>query len=306
MTRVLSRTGTAALVGVLLGIGVARVRAQDPAAAGKTFEVASVKQNKSGAPFIRFGSAPGGRLNADNVPVRELIRFAYALQNFQMIGGPAWINDERFDIVAKAPEGTPPSGPPAPGMPSPQQLMLQNLLAERFKLKAHRETRDMPIYALLLARPDGKLGPKIEVSTTDCAARAAARGRGAGGGPPAAPPIPAPGERPPCGMFMGPASIAAGDVGMKQLAQSLSPRVGRIVIDKTGLTGNYSFNLDFTPDPAQIPQGPPPPGVQVPAFDPNGPSLYTALQEQLGLKLDSQRGPVEVLVIDSVEHPMED
>ena len=212
---------------------------------------------------------------------------------------------QRYDIVAKMPEGTAPPGPPAPGMPSPQQLMVQNLLAERFKLKAHRETREMPIYALLLARPDGTLGPKIEVSTTDCAALAAARGR-AGGAPPGPPQLPQPGERPPCGMFMGPASIAAGVVGMSQLAQGLSPRVGRIVVDKTGLTASYAFNLDFTPDPAQMPQGAPPPGVQVPTFDPNGPSLYTALQEQLGLKLDSQRGPVEVLVIDSVEHPTED
>jgi uncharacterized protein (TIGR03435 family) len=301
----LSATGMAALVALAVATQLVPLRAQDPAAAGKTFEVASVKQNKSASAMIRFMTPPGGKVTAENVPVRELIRFAYQLQPVQIVGGPSWINDDRFDIVAKAPDGTPPMmGPPQDGSPTPIQLMMQNLLAERFKLKARRELREQPIYALVLARADGKLGPKIEVSTTDCAAVAAARGRGAG--PAGPPPIPQPGERPPCGMFMSPATVAAGNVSMKQLAQALSPRVGRPVIDKTGLTGNYAFNLEFTPDQGQLPQGPLPPGVQLPPFDPNGPSLFTALQEQLGLKLDSQRGQVEVLVIDSVEHPVED
>ena len=184
--------------------------------------------------------------------------------------------------------------------------MLRALLAERFKLVVHMETKEMPVYALVLARPDGKLGPKIDVSTVDCAAMMAARGRGAGGPPPAPP---APGERPPCGVFMGPGNIAAGSVGMSQLAQVLSPRVNRIIVDKTELKGQYGFTLDFTPD--QMPNLPPgvtaPPGAPpLPPIDPNGPSLFTALQEQLGLKLDSQRGQVEMLVIDSIEQPTPD
>ncbi len=300
---VLAVAGIAAFGAPVVGLlEMPRVQAQTPAppAASPTFEVASVKANKSGEGFIRFGLMPGGRFNAINAPVRELIRFAYNLQNFQIEGGPSWINSDRFDVTAKAEGDVPPT---APGTTGPIQLMMRALLAERFKLVVHNETKEVPIYALVLARPDGKLGPKIEVSTVDCAALFAAR---RGGGPPPAPPVP--GERPPCGLFMGMGSIAGGNSTMTQLAQVLGPRVNRIVVDKTGLKGQYGFNLDFTPD--QMPNMPPgalPPGaIPLPPVDPNGPSLFTALQEQLGLKLDSQRGPVETLVIDKIEQPTED
>lgn len=106
-------------------------------------------------------------------------------------------------------------------------------------------------------------------------------------------------------MFMGLGSIAAGGVPMSQVAQTLSQRVNRIVIDKTGLAGNYAFTLEFTPDQLP-PPGSAPPGVPVPQIDPNGPSIFTAIQEQLGLKLESQRGPVDMLVVDSVEPPTPD
>ena len=268
------------------------------------FEVASVKPNKSGEGFIRFGMQPGGRFTAQNAPLRELIRFAYNVQPFQMEGGPGWMSSDRFDVTAKA-EGE--VAMVAPGQTGPIQLMMRSLLEERFKLKVHRETKEMPIYALVLARSDGRLGAQIEPSTVDCAAQ---RGRGAGaadgrGGPPPPPPgPPKPGERPPCGMFMGPASVGAGDVSLEQLAQLLSGRVNRVVQDRTGLTGRYSFNIEFTPD--QIPPG----GFQLNGapvqINPDGPSLFTALQEQLGLKLDPQRGPVETFVIDSVEQPTPD
>jgi uncharacterized protein (TIGR03435 family) len=291
------------LSGVL--VTTAHLRAQNPAPASKpSFEVASVKQNKSGEGFIRFGLQPGGRFTAQNVPVRELIRFAYNLQPFQIEGGPGWVSSDRFDVTAKAEGDIPPTGP---GQSGPIQEMMQGLLAERFKLKIRRETKEMPVYALVMARSDGKLGKQIEPSTIDCVAQ---RGRGAGpggrggpGGPPPAPPQP--GERPQCGMFMGIGSVGAGDVAIEQLAQLLSQQVQRIVIDKTGLTGRYSFNLEFTP--AQMPPpGAVPPGVQLPAVNPDGPSIFTALQEQLGLKLDSTRGPVETLVIDSIEPPTPD
>jgi len=282
-----------------------QVGAQDAAAPegpAPVFEVASVKPNKSGEGFIRFGMQPGGRFTAQNVPMRELIRFAYNVQPFQIEGGPAWMNSDRFDVTAKA-EGE--IAPVGPGQTGPVQLMMRSLLEDRFKLKVHRETKEMPIYALVLARSDGRLGSQIEPSKVDCAAM---RGRGAGpggggrGGPPPGPPKP--GERPECGMFMGPASVGAGDVPLQQLAQLLSGRVNRVVLDKTGLTGRYSFNLEFTPDQA------PPGGFQLNgapvSINPDGPSLFTALQEQLGLKLDAQRGPVETLVVDSVEQPTPD
>jgi uncharacterized protein (TIGR03435 family) len=267
---------------------------------GMKFEVASVKPNKSGDPGIRFGLQPGGRFNAVNAPLRELIRFAYNVQPFQIEGGPNWMASDRFDVTAKGEGEIPPTGP---GQMGPIQVMMQNLLADRFKMRVKRENKEMPIYALVLARTDGKLGPTIEPSTTDCAAIMKARMGGAGrGGPPPAPPRP--GEKPECGMFMGPASVGAGSVTIDQFAQLLASRVNRTVLNKTGLAGNYSFTLDFTPD--QIPPG----GFQLNGaplpINPDGPSIFTALQEQLGLKLDSQRGPVEMVVIESVEQPTPD
>lgn len=305
----MTRRSTSAALLLLVGVFVLalaasrRVHAQAASADGDapTFEVASVKANHSGDPGIRFQSPPGGRFTAVNAPVRELIRMAYQLQPFQIVNAPAWVDNDRFDVVAKAPADTPSAAPPGAGGPNTMQRMMQSLLADRFKLKAHRETREMPIYALVLARTDGKLGPKIEVSTTDCAALMSARARGAGAAPP--PPLQR-GERPQCGMFMGPGNVGAGDVSMTQFANSLGFRLQRSVIDRTGLTAKYSFSLEFAPE--QLAFGPP--GAPQPALaaDPSLPSLFTALQEQLGLKLESQRGPVDVLVIERVDHPTED
>jgi uncharacterized protein (TIGR03435 family) len=175
--------------------------------------------------------------------------------------------------------------------------MIRALLAERFKLTVHNETKDLPIYALVMARSDGRLGPELHRSETDCAAlMAAGRGRGA---PPAPP---QPGAPMPCGVRIGPGNLAAGGAALSQVASSLSMFVGRVVLDRTGLTGAFDINLTWTPD--QMPQRPP--GAPDLPIDPNGPSIFTAVQEQLGLKLDSARGPVEMLVIDRAEHPVED
>jgi uncharacterized protein (TIGR03435 family) len=278
-----------------------RVAAQT-ASAPPQFEVASVKPNKSGPGPQRIGIQPGGRFTATNIPVRDLISIAYGqpqpLANFQIIGGPGWIASDRFDISAKA-EGDLPPG--AAGPPTQMFLMLRSLLADRFKLVAHEETRDQPIYALRLDRTDGKLGPNLHPATVDCAAlRAASRG-----GPPPVPPPP--GQAPPCGMMMGPGRIMSGGMPMENLATSLSRLVSRVVVDRTGLTGGYEATLEFTPDQSQLPPGGLanlPPGVPAPPVD--GPSLFTALKEQLGLKLDSDHAPVRVLVIDSIEPPTSD
>ena len=165
---------------------------------------------------------------------------AYLIQGFQLVGGPDWIGSERFDVVAKA-EGDVPRPVPG-GPPGPMFLMVRALLAERFKLAVHNESRELPIYALVLARSDGRLGPQLRVSQVDCAALIASRKPG---GPPPVPPNP--GERPQCGMFVGISRIAAGGVGMGQVATTLSQRVNRVVVDKTGLTGLYEFELEFTP-----------------------------------------------------------
>jgi uncharacterized protein (TIGR03435 family) len=230
------------------------------------------------------------------------------VQDFQIVGAPDWIKSDRFDIVAKAATEIAPAGPfpTAGGATPPVFLMLRSLLAERFSLAVRRETREMPVYALVVARADRKLGPQMKPADTDCAAvMAAARQARRGGGPP---PPPAAGEAMKCGMMIGPGRIMGGAVGLPQLAQMLSGRLGRVILDRTELSGNFDVTLEFMPD--QMPQfaggGPPPGAPAPPPIDPNAPSLMTALQEQLGLKLESTRGPVEVLVVDRVEQPTAD
>jgi uncharacterized protein (TIGR03435 family) len=284
---ILIATAFAAFVTPLFLAG-ASIRAQAPAA----FEVASVKPNKTGDGRVMLGMQPGGRFNASNVPLRLLLRQAFNVQDFQIVGGPDWIGSDRFDVVAKAPDGVEFTA-------DTMRPMLRALLTERFKLAFHNETRDMAVYALMKARPDGKLGAGLTPAAIDCAGR----GR-RGGGPP--PPPPQPGQKMECGLMIGPGRLNAGGMPMSNLATALAPQVGRIVLDKTELTGNYDFELTYAPEaigsvgaPALINGGAVP-------VDPNAPNLFTALQEQLGLKLDSQRGPVEVVVIDRLEQPVAD
>lgn len=298
---------------------IAVVNAQDPAPVPY---VASVKKNAGG-----FGGQiriMPGNISVNGMPVRLLIRQAYGgLQDFQLVGGPGWINSDRFDIEAK-PEG---GGPMTPQV---LQSVLRQILEERFALKVHREKRELPIYALVLARSDGRLGPNIKPSSEECSTRMATRaggpgrdGRGGpppdarggppldgrgrvgvGGGPPPLPDFDAP---PQCGQRMGGfGRIRAGGQTMAQFADAISGTAQRVVIDKTGLTGYYDIALNYTPSGDQLPQGPPPPGAPpLPPIDPDGPTFFTAIQEQLGLKLDNQRGPVEVVVIDSIDQPTE-
>jgi uncharacterized protein (TIGR03435 family) len=276
------------------------VIAQQDAPSTHKFEVASVRENTSDDGKVMLGIQPGGRFNAHNVPLWDLIRQAFAVQRSQIVGAPDWTETARYDIVAKASDEIPRSGPDMPL--GPLNFMLQDLLADRFRLKAHRETRDLPVYALTFARSDHRLGEGLKASTVDCAAMARAGGGARGrGGPPLGF---GPGERPTCGMRLAPGRIIAGGATVAQLTQMLSQLAQRIVVDKTGLGGAYDIDLTFTPD--RMPQGAPPPGVPMPSIDPNGPSLFTALQEQLGLKLDSQRAPIEVIVIDHVERPTPD
>jgi len=294
---------------------VPRVRAQAPQDPGAPVQyVASVKRNTTGGGQIRMMP---GTISAVGVPIRLLIRQAYGpLQDFQLIGGPDWISSDRFDIEARL-EGGAPSQPAMLGM-------LRQLLEERFTLKVHNESREVPIYALVLARGDGRLGSELKPSAPECVALMAAGGRGRGGPGPdgrGGPPPDGRGGPGPLGRLQGPGPLdgpapcgsrgggfgrfRAGGTTMAQFAAALSGQAQRVVIDKTSLTGLYDINLSYTPTPDQLPQGPPPPGVELPAIDPNGPSLFTAIQEQLGLKLESARGPVDVVVIDSIARPTE-
>ena len=282
---------------LLVPFAAALMRAQAPPAGGEKpkFEVASVRENTANDGKVLFGIQPGGRFTTIGVPLSNLITQAYGLQRSQLVGGPDWIDTARFDIIAKAENDIPRT---ALGATGPLQLMMQDLLRERFKLAAHPDTREQPVYALTLARPDGKLGPGLRASTTDCAAMFA---RGRVGPPPRGM---GPGERPACGMRIGPGQLVAGAMPILQLVPPLSQFAERLVIDRTGLTGNFEIDLKWTPD--RLPPGAPPPGASPLIIDPNGPSLFTALQEQLGLKLESERAPVEVLVIDHVERPTPD
>lgn len=264
-----------------------------------SFEVASVTKNTSGDGRTRMQTQPGGRLVVTNARLKGLIAEAFAMADPQslihsrILGGPDWIDSERYDINAKASTDFQLS---ADGPPRDMLLMLRSLLEERFKVVSHRETRELPTYELVVARADGKLGPQLRRSDVDCDALFAAR---RGGAPP---PPREPGEPPPCGLMGGPARTIAGGASMQQLAANLSVRLERLVIDKTGLAGRFAFNLAWTPD--RLPTEAPPPGV--PPIDPNGPSLFTALQEQLDLKLEPANGHPDALVIDSVEHATAD
>ena len=257
-----------------------------------SFEVASVKPNTSAGPNqIRIGMPGNGRFNITNMPLAELIRFAYQLQPFQLTGVPDWVNAQRFDVTATT------DGNPGPGV---IRQMLQSLLAERFNLAVRTETRDMPIYEMVLVRSDGRFGTKLRPAGPDCAPITAPAGvkplppPQAGAAIRATPPPGAPG----CPTIFGNGFMSARRMPMDLLARNLSRTVRRIVVDKTGLTGFYDADLEFLPD---APLGPGGPDGAFAAPNPDAPSIFTALQEQLGLKLESSRGPVEQLLIDRVE-----
>jgi uncharacterized protein (TIGR03435 family) len=173
--------------------------------------------------------------------------------------------------------------------------MLQSLLADRFQLQIHHETKELPIYALVLARKDGKLGPNlVEAKGDNC--RAFDRNK--------PPPPPESGKTPVLGcggMAMRPNALRAASIKVGALTQNFSRLLGRTVVDKTGLTGKYDISMEWTPDQSHAPQMP---GVPAsPPSEPAGPSIFTAIQEQLGLKFKAQKGPVDTIVIDRVERP---
>ncbi len=273
------------------------------------FEVASVKTNKSGPMMTAMRVVPS-EFRMTNIPLRILIMQAYRVSGYQLIGGPNWLDSERFDIVAKAPAGSP---------PDQTQLMLRGLLADRFKLKVHGETREAQVYALVLARSDGRLGPKLSKSTDDCEKilaerRAAAAAARASGGGPVPFTMPGPNEKPVCTINMRPTSVLngiplmkfiGGGQPMQVLVNQISSFLNKRVVDRTGLTGLYDFELEFSMR-GQMPlttQGAG--GAATAAPIDEGPTVFDAVRE-LGLKLESERGPVEHLVIDSVQRPTED
>jgi uncharacterized protein (TIGR03435 family) len=287
------------LVCVGLNLNWARLLAQGDGELPR-FEVASVKVNHGESGHVSV-SSKGGRYSATGVTLGLLIRLAYDVQEDQIDGGPAWLNGEHFDVLAT--EGTAPTdGAPPPGRPPRQRLMLRALLADRFKLAVHTEVRERPVFALVLARRDGKLGPGLVRADADCAAIATARRRQGNDAPKESPT-----NLQNCGRSMAPGVILARGQTMAELAAAFAAlsntgmSLNRPVVDRTGLSGNFDVTLRFTPE--RIPEASDGP---FPKPDAEGASLFTAVQEQLGLKLEPQRGPVDVLVIDRADKPAED
>jgi uncharacterized protein (TIGR03435 family) len=255
----------------------------------QSFDVAAIKQNKSGASSAAFGG-PASRFTARNTPTREFIKYAFGVQDYQIEGAPDWVNNDRWDINAKA-DG---NFPATTFDDDPRRKMVRALLVDRFKLSAHMEARERPIYALVLARP-GQVSARLHPSTTDCAADENASRLGQ-----VRTPLMTPDNVPDCTLRSPPGRISWGTQTMRQVASELSDTLQRTVVDRTGLEGNFSALVTYTPDSLSVT------GADQPASDPNATSIFTALQEQLGLRLDSTRGPVEILVIDHIERPTQD
>jgi uncharacterized protein (TIGR03435 family) len=236
-------------------------------AGAQTFEVASIKPSEPSAQGSSVGIAPGGIFRGRNITVKSLIRQAYDVHDFQISGGPGWIGTLGYDIEAKG-NGPAVSEEDLMRMTEAQrnefraqmQARVRAMLADRFQLKLHKETKDAPVYALTVA----KGGAKIQVSGVAIGPQSGFSTRR---------------------NAQGKSVMTSSQQNIGVLALVLSDMVGRPVLDKTGLAGNFDFKMTFAQDLA----------------DPEGPSVFTALEEQLGLKLESQRGPVEVMVIDSVE-----
>lgn len=267
-----------------------------------TFEVASIKkdqQDAAGKMVFRLGPSPGdvSRWTSTNVTAKQLIALAYDVKDFQIEGGPGWINSERFDVDAKVSDSEAAELKKLPIKQQQEQmaLMLRPLLAERFALEVKRGTKEGAVLALVVA----KGGPKLkEVPPPD-----PQPGPGGSAGPitPGRSPGPAPGQS-----FMMTngrlTTLASNAVPIATLVNQLSQWIVQQVVDQTGLKGTYQYTLQFAPQngPAGMPLLPSGPDS---APDDNAVSIFTALQEQLGLKLESTKGTVETITIDHIEEP---
>jgi uncharacterized protein (TIGR03435 family) len=286
-------------------IDMPRAHAQEPQMSGgplPSFEVASIKPDHSGTNFVRMGGPDVSRYVASNVSAKMLITFAYNMRDFQVSGGPGWMAADKFDIDAKVEDSL---AGQMQKLPRAQQqdkmrLMVQSLLADRFKLTVSHDTKELPIYALVVA----KGGTKLKESAPPDAQTSAA--------PPSAAPGPGGGfPTPPRGGFMmsmgrgGEATLTSKGAPIANLVNLLSQQVGRQIVDQTGLKGEYDISLQWTSDMGigggPLPAAPDSAG----ANDVGGTSIFTALQDQLGLRLESTKGPVDAIVIEHIEEPSE-
>lgn len=287
----------AAVVCAVAPISVARAMPQaqvTPASSSADFAIASIKRYPP-SEIRQFD----GRITATSVTVRELLIAAYGVRDVE--NAPLWVRADRFDIAA--------SGPPE-GMPprSREPKSLQAFLTERFKLRAHQRERDFPVYALVLARPDGRLGPQLTPSQQDCSRRDSIRARAVSGAVPAAD-----AAAPNCSTSSSDGRLAGGGVTLEEFAKNLPMHLrsygsrqafDRQLVDRTGLAGRFDFRLEWEQDmPANEPSAPGRPFVSV--LESAVPRFLAALQQQLGLRIESQMAPSPILVIDSIEPPVE-
>ena len=226
------------------------LHAQRPA-----FEVASIKRNVDGPGNSASATLPGGRISLTNRTLRSIIRVAYGAIDIEVIGGPDWLDNDHWNIAATAPSGA--------DAKTPVEPMLKSLLEDRFKLRAHIEQRERPIYAMVLARADRQLGPKLH--PTACTGQGCGNSSGNTNG-----------------VISG--TLTGRSRTMEDIGRSLSNYALRRVFDRTGLEGKYDYEVTWSQEV----------------------SIFTALPEQLGVKLEPQRAPLDVVVIDSVDRPIED
>ncbi len=272
--------------------------AQSESAGPKSFEVASIKPSAEDGRRVMIGIEPGGRYTARGVNVKFLVQQAYGIRDFQIADAPGWMTSERYDIIAKA---------ETPDLDREKvKVLLQSLLAERFNLKFHRETRESPIYHLVVGKNGHKLH-KSEIQSVEPPPKE---------GQPGDPPAPAHSATGALGSARATGAMVRFGRGMvnaemapvSELASMLAQQLGRPVVDKTGLEGFFDFKLEWTPDETMR-------GIGLPGenagheggqpADSSGPTIFSALQEQLGLRLESQKGPVEIIVIDHIDKASE-
>ena len=236
-----------------------------PATADPSFEVATVKPSNPGTPGKLF-TVRGRQVMTVNTTVDDLVAFAYGVHPRQIVKGTGWLETDKFDITGQ---------PDLEGVPNQVQLrrMVQKLLADRLKLTFHREKQELSVYALVV----GPKGPTLTKSSMD---------------PNGLPSL----------LFRGLGSLPAANATTADLASAMQTAVlDRPVVDQTGISGRYDFTLTWTPDETQFASM----GIKVPPppADATAPTLFTAIQEQLGLKFESTKAPVDVIVIDSIQHP---
>jgi uncharacterized protein (TIGR03435 family) len=259
------------------------------------FDVVSIKRSTSGELGNSIRTLPDGTYTATNTPIASIIRLAspISLPGHEVIGLPDWTRSERYDVTMKPPEGVRPN-------PDQRRQMWQAAFADRMKFAAHVEERDRDTYALVLARSDGKLGPQLKPSTLDCTAR------------PSPPPSPTTSfndfaNR--CGLAGNPRTLLSGGVTMEMLALNLGGRVDTRVYNRTSLEGAYAVKLDFRSEGSATASAPTssavPERTKAADLDSTLPDILTALEEQLGLRLQRQRTKEPVLVIDHIERPSE-